>query len=110
MVRGDDGLGMDHEAVNQISKELTEFAQALAGMRAYAHADDGLTADKFGVLGQRTGVGQTYTQLRDALRDVLDKATPVVDAMSQALAYAQRQTAEVDSQVASDISKADRMR
>jgi len=48
--------------------------------------------------------------LRDALRDVLDKATPVVDAMSQALAYAQRQTAEVDSRVASDISKADRMR
>jgi LmbE family N-acetylglucosaminyl deacetylase len=110
MVRGNDGLGMDHEAVNQISKELTEFAQALADMRAYAHADDGLTADKFGVLGQRTGVGQTYTQLRDTLRDVLDKATPVVDAMSQALAYAQRQTVEVDSRVASDISKADRMR
>jgi len=110
MARDNNDLGMDHEAVDQISKELTEFAQALAAMRAYAHGDDGLTADKFGVLGQRTGVGQTYTQLRDSLRDVLDKATPVVDAMSQALAYAQRQTAEVDSRVASDISRADRTR
>lgn len=110
MVKGHDGLGMDHEAVGQISKDLADFAQALVSMRSYAHADDGLTPDKFGLIAQKSGVGQNYAQLRDKMRDVLDKATPIVDAMSQALASAQKQTAEVDAQAASNIKKADRMR
>jgi hypothetical protein len=110
MVTGKDDLGMDHEAVQGISRDLADFAQALAAMRAYAHADDGLTPDKFGPLAAKTGVGQNYGQIRDVLRDVLDKAAPIVDAMSQALVYAQRQTADADSQIAANITKADRIR
>src|SRR5882724_5196025 len=108
MVGSEDDLGMDHEAVAGISRDLADYAQAWAAMRAYAHAEDGLAPDKFGVLAGKTGVGQNYTRVRDALRDVLDKATPIVDAMSQALVHAQKRTADVDAHAASNIAKADR--
>jgi hypothetical protein len=101
---------MDHEAVNALSKDLAQFADALAAMRAYAHADDGLTPDKFGLIARKSGVGQNYAQLRETLSGVLDKAAPVVDAMSQALASSQKRTSEVDAQIAMDIAKADRLR
>jgi hypothetical protein len=111
MVRGkDDDLGMDHEAVDAVAGDLARFAEALAGVRSYAHDDDGLTPDKFGPIAARTGVGQNYVQLRDVLRGALDKAAPIVAAMAETLRSSQSRLTEVDSQVAAGIAKADRIR
>jgi hypothetical protein len=108
MVGRRDELWIDHELVDAVGKDMAEFANALSEMRAYAHADDGLTAEKFGPIAARSGAGQTYTQLRDALRGVLDKAAPTVDALAKTLASAQKQTVEADEQIAQRIAKADR--
>jgi hypothetical protein len=107
MVDGKNDLGMDHEVVAQIGNDLAHYADALAAVRAYAHGDDGLTPEKFGVLAGRTGVGQTYTQLRDLLRDVLDKAAPIVDGMSRSLAASQKQLVETDAEIAMNIARVD---
>ncbi|RSM67401.1 hypothetical protein DMH04_49010 [Kibdelosporangium aridum] len=101
-----DRLEVNQELVTAISKEMTEFGAALGTARTYAHADNGLTADKFGVIAARTGVGETYTQLRETLRAVLDKATPTVDALAEALAKAQQKTVEADAEVAARIRSA----
>ncbi|MCE7005791.1 hypothetical protein LWC34_23605 [Kibdelosporangium philippinense] len=101
-----DRLEVNHELVTAISKEMAEFGAALAAARAYAQADNGLTADKFGVIAARTGVGQTYTKLRETLRGVLDKATPTVNALAEALATAQQKTVEADAEVAARIRSA----
>lgn len=97
---------MNHELLDSLSRDVTEFAQALDSMRAYAHADDGLTADKFGPIARKTGVGQNYTQLRDILRGALDKAAPFVDGTAQALADARKLTSQTEADVVADIEKA----
>jgi len=106
MTGRNDKLEVNKELVTAISKEMTEFGAALTTARAYAHADNGLTADKFGTIAARTGVGQTYTQLRETLRGVLDKAAPTVDALAEALAKAKEKTAETDAEVAARMTRA----
>ncbi|CAM3624135.1 hypothetical protein KIPE111705_17595 [Kibdelosporangium persicum] len=101
-----DRLEVNTELVAAISKEMAEFGAALSTAREYAHADNGLTADKFGTIAARTGVGQTYTRLRETLRGVLDKAAPTVDALAEALAKAKERTAEADAEVAARIARA----
>lgn len=101
-----DRLEVNQELVTAISKEMAEFGTALGTAQAYAHADNGLTAAKFGTIGERVGVGQTYTQLRETLRGVLDKATPTVNALAEAMAKAQEKTAETDAEVAARIKRA----
>jgi hypothetical protein len=107
MVGRKDELAIDHELVDALGKDMSEFAAALTEMREYAHSDDGLTAEKFGPIAARTGVGQTYTQLREILRGVLDKAAPTVDALAQTLATAQKKTVESGAEIAQNIAKAD---
>ncbi|MET0237044.1 MAG: hypothetical protein ABW224_20515 [Kibdelosporangium sp.] len=107
MVGRKDELAIDHELVDAVGKDMAEFATALGEMRTYAHTDDGLTAEKFGPIAARTGVSQTYTQLREILRGVLDKAGPAVDALAQTLAGAQQKTVEADQEIARNIAKAD---
>lgn len=107
MVDGKNDLGMDHEVVEEVSKDLTRYADALTAVLAYAHGDDGLTPDKFGVLARKTGVGQNYTQLRDILREVLAKAAPIVDGMSHALASSQKLLVDKDSEIAMNIASVD---
>jgi hypothetical protein len=106
MVGRKDELAIDHELVDAVGKDMSEFAAALTEMRAYAHADDGLAPEKFGPIAARTGVGQTYTQLRETLRGVLDKAAPTVEALAQTLATAQKKTVEADAEIAQNIAKA----
>jgi hypothetical protein len=107
MVGRKDELAIDHELVEAVGKDMSQFAAALTEVRAYAHADDGLTAEKFGPIAARTGVGQTYTQLREALRGVLDKAAPTVDALAQTIATAQKKTVDADAEIARNMAKAD---
>ncbi|MEV4317563.1 hypothetical protein [Actinocrispum sp. NPDC049592] len=107
MVTGKNDIGMDHEVVAEVGKDLAAFADAVAAVREYAHSDDGLTADKFGVLAQRSGVGQTYVQLREQLRNALDKAGPIVEAMSRSLASSQKLLTETDADVKQNIAKVD---
>lgn len=107
MVGRKDELAIDHELVDAVGKDMSRFAAALTEMQAYAHADDGLTAEKFGPIAARTGVGETYTQLRETLRGVLDKAAPAVDALVQTLATAQQKTVDADAEIARNMAKAD---
>jgi hypothetical protein len=107
MVGRKDELWIDHELVDAVGRDLTELSDSLSAMRAYAHADDGLTAEKFGPIAARSGAGQTYTQLREVLRGVLDKAAPTVDALAQTLASAQKRTVQSDEDIARRIAKAD---
>jgi hypothetical protein len=102
-----DKLEIDHELVGAVRQDMASFADELAAMRAYAQADDGLTAEKFGLIAARGSVGQVYTQLRDTLRGVLDKAGPVVEAMNRALADSGKTVREADADAAQAIVKAE---
>nr|WP_042198953.1 hypothetical protein [Kibdelosporangium sp. MJ126-NF4]CEL23642.1 hypothetical protein [Kibdelosporangium sp. MJ126-NF4]CTQ93178.1 hypothetical protein [Kibdelosporangium sp. MJ126-NF4] len=106
MTGRNDRLEVNNELVTAISKEMAEFGTALATAREYAHAENGLTADKFGTIAARTGVGQTYTELRETLRGILDKATPTVDALAEAMAKAQERTVAADAEAAARIKRA----
>ncbi|ALG13839.1 hypothetical protein [Kibdelosporangium phytohabitans] len=107
MTGRNDKLEVNKELVTAISKEMTEFGAALVTARAYAHADNGLTADKFGTIAARTGVGKTYTELRETLRGILDKASPTVEALASAMATAHERTVAADAEAAARFRRAD---
>lgn len=106
MTGRNDKLEVNAELVTAISKEMAAFGTALGAAREYAHADNGLTAEKFGIIASRTGVGETYTRLRETLRGILDKASPTVDALAEAMAKAHEKTTEADAEAAARIRRA----